>query len=334
MRYTNPSDPHPLSNRGGLAQPQKTVLNTQPPLRAGIADSFQVELDRLRLVWGICSVRVADPAGPMGCAWSKSRRGPNRGAGQTTIRRAWSKPKGEEGGIFYEERTHEGMQSRELIAEFNPAKLRASDWHAIAQTASYYGATADPWVDRFDVAFTRDSDPYEIRLYSPRRAMDGMRETPRGFETETVGYVKGTPLILQKYDKGRERAAAGHSISGSRVRVEMRVQRPWMRAEYPDGLRLSDLHRCSFPMIEGEKVLQFIRPDDGYVDSRYIAISAVARVLGMRQARAVAQDLLGRDGWDQAQFCVFDDLTPAMERLYRSEWPSAVALAQRELVAA
>ena len=334
MRCTVPVESPPLSNRGGLAQPQKTVLIPQPPSRAGIADSFQVELDRLRLVWGVCSVRTANPDGPMGCSWSKPRRGPNRGAGQTSIRRAWSKPRGEEGGIFWEERTHEGMQSRELIAEFNPAKLRAWEWSTIMSTAQAYGAKLDPWVDRFDLSFTRDSDPYSIRLYSPRRAMDGLRDTPRGFETETIGYVKGTPLILQKYDKARERAAAGHEVKGPRVRIEMRAQRPWVRDVFPDGLRLSDLGNSPFPMIEGEKVLEFIRPDDAYADSRYLAVAAVARCMGMRQARAVAQDLIGRDGWDQAEFCIFNDLTPALASLYRSEWPHAVSEAQRELVAA
>jgi len=141
-------------------------------------------------------------------------------------------------------------------------------------------------------------------------------------------------LILQKYDKGRERAAAGHEVKGPRVRVELRVQRPWMREHYPAGIKLSELGSCRWPMIPGERVLEFARPDHEYADARYLAVAAVARVHGMRQARSVANELIGRDGWDQAEFCIFHDLTPHLASIYRRYWPVCVSGASRELVAA
>jgi len=325
------SEPSPLSNRGELAHPQKTVLHVDPPFWPVNGDPFRIELDRLRIKWGICSVRDFDPPGPLGCAWHAPRKGPNRGAGETAYRRAYSKPKGEEGGIFWEIRSHEGLASRELIAEFNPAKFRGSDWVNLRRTAESYGANPDPWVERWDEAFTRRSDPYQLRLESPRRAKDGLRETARGFETETIGYVKGTPIIVQKYDKGRERAAAGQPVKGPRVRVELRIQRPWMRERYPDGLRLSQLGAVEWPMLAGEKVLEFVRGDDAYSDPRFLAIAAVARLHGTRQARSVANELLGRDGWSQAEFCIFRDLTPYLAWIHRRHWPTCVAGAVHEL---
>ena len=186
-----------------------------------------VDLDKLRL-WGLTDVKLEDASEHVyGCQASRIVNGRRRGAFQPRTFKAWTESPGVEGGIYVQlqdVRTH----SRELVVEFNPAKMSDVQYKSLLYTLQAFGITdlGSMVVERYDVAFDYQCDRSLLLLDDRVRLMDLFGCGRKGPETERTGFRRGSREKHQLYDKTAERRSKGCDARENITRYEVTIIKP------------------------------------------------------------------------------------------------------------
>lgn len=313
-RILTPSGP--LTNRGHDCAPQESNFTSNPRSWAGNGGRFSVGLDKLDVSWVVPPRSECDDCGVFGAPWQPPKQGRRLGAYTCTTRAAYVPGEADASGIRYELREYEGLHSRRLYAFLNPAKLTDTSWSGLRRTLAMYGADGrDPVLERVDVCFDRQSDPYAIKIDAGRHKPDYHGVTRRGPETETIGRRKGANHHqVRRYDKRAERIANAKQDPGHDwVRVEVQLRRKALAScigvEDPKLSMLTDLAN---PFPEYVRIVELVRDPKAYSELLYSLIGCSAIVYGPKFARQAAREILGIRSAESLTYSMWADQTDAL----------------------
>lgn len=276
----------------------------------GVPQLETIWCDKLRLLT-ICGGREFSE-GVIGAGWSPWRAGRRRGhlASETRIA-------GELGsGVMWTERRFEGLSQTELRVEFSP--FRQSPGAMAVIGTMLRGRKV--WVERCDVAFDlRGVERCRLRLDPGRMKLDHIGMTPRGPETERVGFRKGSKRKAQLYDKRAERLARGVEVADPWVRFELQAWAPFDIGGESRDVLLGELGDIECP-IPPDVTVRGLAGPDGFGDQRYLALASVAFLHGTRVAENAARQILGPKYRDQLRFVAFPELDPSPREVFSLKW--------------
>lgn len=276
----------------------------------------------------------------MGCVGFRVGKGRKRGDVQPIRAQAWTRPPGEEGGVYFElQDDGRGSATCRLVAEFNPAKVDDAEMLALGVTLRALGVDAADrlWVERVDGAVDYGAPRRALLLDDRVRLADHFGVGPWGPETERTGYRKGSRLKFQLYDKSAERKAAGVDTREHVTRFEIQLLKPTQDLVVAplfgelggaEALRLGQVSLIPYP---GGAVTVRALPFNplGLDDAELVGFVSMLRGLGVRTAINWAKHVMG---WRHSKRERLLDLaspvvTPSPAAVWAAEWPSAASAA-------